>query len=227
MRDPKPNDDNQTWEDILAVADSNTETIEVDAGANYLRLDEIEDFIISIELAAELSERLDDKPGYWKWFCQAVHAALQGAMVRAISGTAQIGALEQRDARHWAEWLEKRRVEPSAPMPTSQKLADFNELLKRIQQPEFMAEYGGDPVGLSGTDEQLIRRLHTEIRNGLVHFKPMSWSIEVDLLRKCTTSALQLFQSLIEHQAVCYRLDKSQQSRLDSALLALKNLSSK
>ena len=213
-----------SWEDILRVASNSADGSPDDNVSDYVRFDEIEDFIGSLELAAELSQRLDEKPAYWKWVCQAAHAALQGAMVRAVSGTAQFGALEKKDAIAWAKWFEERRDDPSLEAPKSEKLADFKELLKRIQKPEFMGEYGGDPINVSDAMKETLLRFHNEVRNGLVHFRPMAWSIEIEFLRQCIAETLDLLNRLTAHPSIEHRLNADQRSRITGALSILRQL---
>jgi hypothetical protein len=52
---------------------------------DYIRFDEIEDVVVSVELVAYLAPILDAHPSYWKWIIVAAHSALQGAMVCVLA----------------------------------------------------------------------------------------------------------------------------------------------
>jgi hypothetical protein len=47
----------------------------------YLRFDEIENVLSSLDLLALVGKLIRKKPSYWKWAIIAAHDALQGAMV--------------------------------------------------------------------------------------------------------------------------------------------------
>jgi hypothetical protein len=56
----------------------------------YVRFDEFEDVLASVELVALLAPFVREDPQYWKWIIVGAHSALQGAMVCAYvdsSGT--------------------------------------------------------------------------------------------------------------------------------------------
>jgi hypothetical protein len=66
---------------------------------DYIRFDEIEDVVVSVELVAYLAPILDAHPSYWKWIIVAAHSALQGAMVCVLAdstGTSVWGRAPQR-----------------------------------------------------------------------------------------------------------------------------------
>src|SRR4051794_37959904 len=62
----------------------------------YLRTDEIADVVAALDLLGAVSPLLLRHPPLWKWLIIAAHNALQGAMVCALSGTAGVGALDNR-----------------------------------------------------------------------------------------------------------------------------------
>ena len=64
--------------------------------AEYLRFDEIEDVLSSMDLLALVVPLVDEQAGYWKWIIISAHAALQGAMVCVLAATASLAALEKK-----------------------------------------------------------------------------------------------------------------------------------
>ena len=53
---------------------------------SWLRTDEIEEFIDALERAAMFAKQLTDDVKAWKWLIIALHSALQGACVCALTG---------------------------------------------------------------------------------------------------------------------------------------------
>jgi hypothetical protein len=78
----------------------------------YVRFDEFEDVLASVELVALLAPRVHDKPQYWKWIIVGAHSALQGAMVCAYvdsSGTS-ILKKKKKSPRQEAQAAQPRRA---------------------------------------------------------------------------------------------------------------------
>jgi hypothetical protein len=63
-------------------------------GKQYIRFDEIEDVLTSVELIALTAPLLKASPSYWKWIIVGAQNGLQGAMVCFLAGTNGIGVLD-------------------------------------------------------------------------------------------------------------------------------------
>jgi hypothetical protein len=92
---------NSDEDDTLAVLDVGPPP------EGYLRTDEIADVVAALDLLGAVSPLLLRHPPLWKWLIIAAHNALQGAMVCALSGTAGVGALDNRSRNAVLERLEK------------------------------------------------------------------------------------------------------------------------
>ncbi|MFK4627141.1 hypothetical protein ACVIQS_010268 [Bradyrhizobium diazoefficiens] len=101
----------------------------------YCRFDEFEDAVVSIELAAEKLETVQATPTSTacKWVILALKNAVQAAMVLALSGTDGCGALYPESQKQNRAWL----ANPT-PERRRQRMADFNNLLQRIQRAELL-----------------------------------------------------------------------------------------
>ena len=99
----------------------------------YVRFDEIEDVLSSVDLLALCVPFLDREPSYWKWAIISAHASFQGAMVCALRDTSGVSILDRQSGREMIRWhngeIEKHPEE---------KLADFNLLLKRCCKGRHM-----------------------------------------------------------------------------------------
>src|SRR3981189_2878626 len=75
-------------------------------GRQYIRFDEIEDVISSVELLALVSPLLRKQPSYWKWAIISVHNGMQGAMVCVLGSTSGVGVLSKKSAKAVFAWHE-------------------------------------------------------------------------------------------------------------------------
>ena len=186
---------------------------------DYLRFDEVEDVLLSLDLLALVAELILKQPSYWKWMIIAAHDALQGAMVCALNDTSGVNVLADRSARETLEWHDA----PKGTMP-NQWLAGFESLLTRCQDKSRMED---EPLVL--TKEQLkdLRRLHEEFRNNFSHFTPMSWSIEIAGLPRIVGTAVDCIEYLMGCTQALIKLTGNQKRRLSKniketrALLAM------
>jgi hypothetical protein len=90
----------------------------------YIRFDEIEDVLSSVELVALIAPLVHDGPSLWKWIIIGSHSALQGAMVCAFVDSTGTSVLENKSAARMLNWLKAPRGEDP-----KERLADFGELL--------------------------------------------------------------------------------------------------
>jgi hypothetical protein len=112
--------------------------------SGYVRFDERQDVVASLELAAYSAKMIARRNDlYWKWLIIAAHSALQGALVCALSGTDGLGALAPSSRRAWLDWFEHRKGDPP-----KEKLADFKMLLKWGRDGRRMSTSGGQSLSL-------------------------------------------------------------------------------
>ena len=122
---------------------------------DYFEFDPIENVCCAMNLCVDLAQRIEKQPSYFKWLVIATHDMLQGAMVCALSGSDNIGALTKASRKEFLQLSQIRRLLSCVQntYPTDQnlvdakqelekvtrsreKLAGFSELLKRIQKSD-------------------------------------------------------------------------------------------
>lgn len=157
----------------------------------YIYFDEYEDAVVAIELVGSQSVDLQEKPRQWKWIIVGMQNAVQAAMVLALSGTDGCGALSPKSQKANRAWLQQ--LSPNRP-PT--RMAEYDELLKRICQPELVQ---GPLPDLSEEDRRNLERLN-ELRRQFAHYNPTAWGIELDYMLKIMPVALNLFEFLTTTQ---------------------------
>ena len=172
----------------------------------YIRFDEVEDVLSSLDLLALISARITREPSYWKWVIVSSHMALQGAIVCVLAGTSSLPVLDKNSGRLMADWLDKRQGQ----IPDD-RLADFGTLLDRAQDKQFT---DGNPLALTAQRKKDILRLHRHFRNDFAHFTPKGWSIEVAGLPRIISAALGAIEVLMLRDRILYKLSGNKRRRL-------------
>ena len=78
-----------------------------------------------------------------------------------------------------------------------EKLISFDEALKRCQEPKCMNMLvDSQPLVLSGSQKDSIRRLKKELRNKMEHYVPSGWSIEIHGMPQIAIDVLDVIRFL-------------------------------
>jgi hypothetical protein len=180
-----------------------------DPSDEYIRFDQFEDVVASVELVARLAPLPDDNSSRCKWTIVAAHSALQGAMVCALF-----------DPASYLERVSKKTVQQAARSGVppewivEDRLAKFGILLERcIAGNPFC-----DPLELTSKQQENINELNSELRNNFLHFAPLGWSIHKAILSPMICTALDAVETLMRREQVANRLTDAQQTRLAAAL---------
>ena len=206
------------------------------SNSKYLRTDQWNDVIASLHQMQRLLEATPND-SEWKWIALACHSALQGICVCHLTQTDGTGALDKnatKDVRGFFEMEEQKRLTlqsggkwilPEPEYPLSPRIASLPDLLKKIGGEKFQKISGREPPDRKHRTEWELWHLH-DIRNQLVHFTPMSLSIEKDFLNNITITALT--HALQIHQIGYKRVEQYAEDPavlIDSLLGSLKALS--
>ena len=213
------------WKEILAAMEHDEEpgrSVETCENAGWLRVDEREDLVNSLEHAVEIARTVRSEPLNWKWLLLIVHNALQGALVSVLTGTHGVGALEKKCMTAWLEWHEKGRAGKKEP-PPKEFLASPLELYRRGKQKKFMCEFGGSPIRTTKDEDADVRRLNW-FRTELIHFKSRTWYIEIEGLPGIVLTAMQVIEQLLNHPALAFRLKKDPATRAAAAIGELRRI---
>ncbi len=188
---------------------------------DYFRFEKTENTLCAIDICAELALRIGEKHSYVKWLIIATHDMLQGAMVCALSGTANIGALTKKSKEEFLNWHAVSLQDPEVAYASKERLADFKELLRWVQEPK---QSSGCERCLDLTEQEKgdLHFLHDELRNNFVHFNIGSWSIDSASLSRALLVAYDAAESLMTGPQVC--LDGIQLERMKSGLQKAREL---
>jgi len=189
---------------MVLIKDPSLESLPDSLPDGWVHLDELANALDSVEMATHFLENLPD-PYRWKWAVMAFHQAIYGFAICAVRGTDSRSVLEPADTKG------------------ERRLISVWKALERAQNPAFLWN-PGDPLTLSDDEKQAIDTLFDEYRNGLAHFRPAGWSIEllaiVDVLRLATAVLRRL---AVAQGLVLYR-DKNDEVRVSVALDSLEGL---
>jgi hypothetical protein len=178
----------------------------------YVRFDEFEDVLASVELVALLAPFVREQPQYWKWIIVGAHSALQGAMVCAFVDSSGTLILEKKSRAKTLKWY--NADETTRGEHPKERLADFGDLLK----VSLRGSHNREPLLLTRQQCRDIRRLHREFRNNFIHFIPQGWSIEKVVLPRIIRAALDAAETLMRRDYVTRLLDVDRQQRLQERL---------
>src|SRR5882724_9179090 len=121
------------------------------ARARWLRTDEYEEAVRSLEWAEAQALSLEADPYAWKWVLIAMHNVAQGFMV-----------LRDKIA---AKWLEAYRNDGHFPV---EKLDEFLNLYKKVKDANNFHTVGAGPFSPGSTHDQTFKRLNS-FRNEFIH----------------------------------------------------------
>lgn len=176
---------------------------------DYIRFDQFEDVVASVELVARLASVADDSSSRCKWMVVATHSALQGAMVCALFDRADyLESVSKKTAQRAA----KLGVPPES--LAEDHLVEFAVLLERCVAGNKFC----DPLVLTPQARETILMLHKEFRNNFLHFAPFGWSILKMMLPPMVCTALDTVETLMRRAQAINRLTEAQQDRLATAL---------
>lgn len=148
--------------------------------ASWIQTDEAEDVAASVRHAVRCLAYASEDQQSWKWFCLALHSALQGACVCHLVTTASpVGAVTKKNTGEWFAYFEVSRSNSNI-KPPGIYLMNLPDLLQSVREPNSAGD-GSNTAGVSMTDQELdwLKRFHKEIRNQFMHFAPQGWSIEI------------------------------------------------
>jgi hypothetical protein len=155
----------------------------------YLRTDEKEEAVRSLEFARSHAALLSSDPYAWKWILISLHNAVQGFMVLALWNGNGLLTLREDIA---TKWLKAYREDGVYPV---EKLDNFLSLYDKVKNPTSFPTVGAACFIGSPTRDLSMRRLN-HIRNEFIHFTPKGWSLEMAGLPQICLDSLDLIRYL-------------------------------
>lgn len=156
--------------------------------------------------ACKYIHETERNPLSWKWVVIAMHGALYGFAVCALKGT------NPDRVRMRGKSGQVRNT-----------LIDFDDALKRCQEPEQMYPANVMPIVLSPGQSRSIRILKDELRNNFAHLIPKAWSIEIHGMPRIAIDCLEVIEAFFDSGAYL-GLEQSEAVKARKQLLRAKHV---
>jgi len=140
---------------------------------HWLRTDEYEEAVSTLEMVSEFASTVCKDKSRWKWVIIALHNAFQGFMVLALRTGNGLAVLTEKNAQAWLNALEN-----NGPYPEKEKLDTCLGLYKKIKNDKMFANGKGKKLVSTQNQDRSVEKLN-QFRNEFIHFVPKGWSIEV------------------------------------------------
>lgn len=174
--------------------------------AKWIRFDELTNALDYLEKCFSFLKTVEHEPQNWKWVIITLHSALYGFAVSACKGMNSESVVTRTKRGH-------------------EKLIDFNEALKRCQDPTWMrVNINHNEFKFSPGQIKSIRKLHKVLRNNFEHFTPKSWSIELHYLPDKVYDCFEVIRLLINYSDVSRRLRGVKLKRVKSIIYQSKRI---
>jgi len=198
---------------------------------SWIETDEADDVVASLSVCALCLREIHEQPELWKWVIVSAHSALQGAIVCHLSGTAQIGALEDKSITARQDWHERdrrgeivrREVEGEIHIanprdnPPDPRLASPDVLFLRLRRADKRRERAGGEIKVCASEARSFRKLNS-LRREFAHFTPKGWSIEISGLPLIVSHMMNLIERISEDYWPFRHLDEVGRTRLRELL---------
>lgn len=157
------------------------------AQARWLRTDEREEAVRSLEWAEAQARSIETDPYAWKWVLISMHNAAQGFMVLALWNGNGLLALRDKIA---AKWIEAYTNGGQYPV---EKLDEFLNLYEKVKNPNNFHTIESGPFSPGDSHDQSFKRLNS-FRNEFIHFTPKGWALELSGLPRVCLDTLDLVE---------------------------------
>src|SRR5437867_6965113 len=138
----------------------------------WIETDEKEEAVDTLEAVSRFITDTMSDPLAWRWVILSLHIATQGFMVVALSDSAGLTPLRDRDARKWLDAYRKGEVF------SKEKLDSFRRLYKKTKSSDIANYLNGNAFVPEKSQDASVRKL-CDLRDEFIHFLPKSWLLEV------------------------------------------------
>lgn len=160
----------------------------------WLRTDEYEEVGTTLRACRKFIEFAKTDITYWKWVFIALHNAVQGCMVIALTHSDGLGALNPKQERLWR----KAHANSENLPPMREKLLSFLELYERTKQKESLPSSTKTRFVPRGTQGRSMKKLN-QIRDEFIHFTPKGWALNLCGAPQVAIDCLEVAAFLVAH----------------------------
>jgi hypothetical protein len=153
----------------------------------YLRTDEREEMVRSLEWAELTARGVHADPYLWKWVLTALHNAVQGVMVLTLW---QGNGLLTMSPKAAARWLAAHQSGSDYP---DDKLDRFLNLYQKVKDPANFPYLQAVVFPAAKHHDYGLTTLNS-LRNDFTHFTPKGWALQLAGLPAICASSLELVE---------------------------------
>jgi hypothetical protein len=184
----------------------------------WLRTDEHLEAVVSLEMVSATLPRVMEDVHYWKWVIIALHNALQGYMVLALTGPNGLNVLKEKCRQEWI--TARQRGDKIMP---ERRLDDFLTLYKKIKRDDLMLIYmGSQSFKPGGTQTENIKLLN-ELRNDFIHFLPKFLSLDVQGLPRTVNDCIDMIEFLAFECGNILWLEEENETKTKDVILKIRS----
>jgi hypothetical protein len=162
--------------------------------SGWLRTDEYEEIRDTLRACRHFLVLAKSDITYWKWVFIALHNAVQGCMVVALTGTDRFGARNPEQERRWREAYAHREELPRE----EEKLLSFLKLYEKIKKEGTLQSASVKRFDPQGSQDASMKKLN-EVRNEFIHFTPMGWALDLSGADRVVIDCLDVATFLVGH----------------------------
>lgn len=185
---------------------------------HLFRTSQPRELLACVEHAAELSARIADDHGAWRWLVIAMTLGVQNACLCALDFGDEYGTkgMTRADARVVKRWTRDGRKGPEPRVLHEPRIVSPLELVRRVADPAFLPA----PYQLP-----LARDMHedfddlVELRNTFLHFSDDGWTCDLREVPPLILTACGIIRHLSVTQPVYLRnAERGHKDRVAHAL---------
>ncbi|HEY9038310.1 MAG TPA: hypothetical protein VIN05_05115 [Roseovarius sp.] len=177
----------------------------------YLDTDEQHDVMLSLaEVLHQLERVAAGDVHCWKWAVIALASAVNGALVCNLTGTMQVGAFKEDNAKLKIAASQK---DSTIEQPEKPFLARPTELLKRAVRANQRIENAGGILKINAAQKKAFNKLF-HFRNSFIHFEPLGWTIETSGMSEIFERVLEIVGQVIDDGWAFRHLNDHDRQRL-------------
>ena len=155
----------------------------------WLHTDEHEEAVSAIEFVLESAVKLATDISRWRWVIIALHNALQGFMVIALTNSDGSGPVPDDIINRILASYRTKQPQPR------EMLHNFLRLYRLLQTNRMDRYVHSKRFRPLGTQNKSVCHLN-QLRNEFIHFTPKGWSLEVSGLPHICLDCLAVMQFL-------------------------------
>jgi hypothetical protein len=182
--------------------------------------DGFQELIGSLDEFAQHLKKAQSCSYHWRWAIEALHSALQNAMVLALAGTWDVRTLKPHHAK---KLIAKQHIEFDANLRATAQLDSFPGLYGKIQDPEMMGQYTHSRrLEPSPSMDEAVSWLNVT-RYELKHFRVQTVLFDAAIWPKFCIECLAVIRFLVHDSNNIFWFRRSTQIRAARALVAAEN----